>query len=80
MQLNLDKIPLALAWFFGGTFINIIFYYIFSPQEANLIGILSAATGNPLGAGTEFVIWFGIMIFVLLVSLFMPFLILFENE
>lgn len=78
MKINIRNIPLAIIYMLIGAFMNLIFYYVLSPSQANLLGILE----DLFNADTTLtaVIYFGVMTVSVLVNLIYPVWMVLEEE
>lgn len=78
MELNFRNIPMAIIYFILGVFVNIVLYYILSPSEVDLIGIM-ADIFTP-EATTTGVIWVGIMAITIMINILLPVWMLVEKD
>lgn len=80
MEVNIKNIPHALLYFFIGAFVNLMLYYILSPDQADLIGMLTSMSSTALDTGTINVIYFGVLIVGIMVNILYPLWTVFDME
>lgn len=80
MNINIGNLIKAVAYFIIGAFINIIMYYVFSPQQANLVGILAGLAGYSLDQSALGIIWGTILIAGVIINLMYPIWVMFDEE
>ena len=80
MDINYGNIPKAIGCFIVGTFVNIMLYYILSPNEVDMIGIFDSMGLFTMEAGTKAVIWGGIMVVCIVISLAYPIWMIFDTD
>lgn len=80
MKINLLNIPKAILYFFIGTFVNLIIYFVISPEQGNLIGIVMSIGGYEFDRATYGVVFGGIMIIGIIVNIFYPIWTIFDEE